>query len=219
MAYEALQQSYLRLQNLALTDEQFEEERRHFFHILDRLNDLLDTYDEDVVIEMADLQDDVERIITERQNRRYILPPQQEQKIEFFETNRNNAIQKTTLITRIDPVAQEHIIDYYYKCNNSFPHVYKMNTIIDYCKSTRVGARNCKNCPVCNVEMNPHLYKQPPILSEIYETMFEKVLLKEGDEDYDLERVEYINKLVFLLQEFDNNAIKKLVHVLETRSL
>lgn len=227
LTYQGLQESHVSLQNPALTNEEFEDESSRFFAWLDKADEYMNMYTDTVVKNIERFQEEVERITDSRLRQQVQEEVDQitddiqiheiPTTVEHFETDTTQAKQQNTFVTGVDQVVLEHIIDYYYQCQNSLPHAFKMKTILDYCAVSEEGARNYKNCPVCNAEMDFQLYKQPPELSRIYETLFENVLVKDEDDNYDIERIEYIDRLVFLLNKLGNKSLGNVVEMTEMK--
>lgn len=128
-----------------------------------------------------------------------------------FETDINKATQSSAIEPAPDSITGEHIQNYYYRCKNELgkKHVYKMETMRDYCINGIHHGRNCSVCSVCRSPMNAKLYRQPQILDDIYETLFEKVLT--DGELYDEQRIRKTAELIDLLATMNLHGLDLLI--------
>lgn len=138
--------------------------------------------------------------------------PAPEQQSFTFETDINKATQSPEIEPSPDSITGEHIQNYYYRCKNELgkKHVYKMETMRDYCINGIHHGRNCSVCSVCRSPMNAKLYRQPQILDDIYETLFEKVLT-DGDL-YDEQRIRKTAELIDLLATMNLHDLDLLIN-------
>lgn len=137
--------------------------------------------------------------------------PAPEQQSFTFETDINKATQSSAIEPAPDSITGEHIQNYYYRCKNELgkKHVYKMETMRDYCINGIHHGRNCSVCSVCRSPMNAKLYRQPQILDDIYETLFEKVLT--DGELYDEQRISKTAELIDLLATMNLHGLDLLI--------
>lgn len=126
---------------------------------------------------------------------------------KYFETDFNKAIESSTLVVAPDTVTYEHIINYYYKCQSSQPHCFNYETIVNYC-TKKESDNNCFICPYCKLPFDKKLYKQPKILFDLKDELFEKLILDGNRENYDLERMKEVLELIRVLNKIDTESIR-----------
>lgn len=125
----------------------------------------------------------------------------------YFETDFDKAIQSTTLVVTPDAISYEHILNYYYKCQSNQPHCFNYETIFNYCTKKEFG-NNCFICPYCKAEFDHKLYKQPKILFDLKDELFEKLILDDEREDYDPDRMKEVLELMRVLNKIDTKSIR-----------
>lgn len=121
--------------------------------------------------------------------------------IPYYSTDVTKAFKMTEYVKDEDPVSKNNIIDYYYKCANG--HAFEMQTI-EQCKYNIVNS--CQKCKVCQATINPELYKQPEVLSDIKSYIFDELLITNGE--YDPERIEVMKELLTQLTFVSTSSIE-----------
>lgn len=116
-----------------------------------------------------------------------------------YVTDVTKAIPQETIEKKIDGINYAYIINYYYKCTNTNPHAFNMDSIISYCAKSNTRDA-CKICPTCRAQMDLKLYKQPDIVSEVFSKIFDNFIVDAEEEEIVPERIEFIDKFIPLLK-------------------
>lgn len=133
---------------------------------------------------------------------------------DYYHKDFSKAKVEKEFVNDVDPVSLEHIIDYYYVCQNG--HAFSMDGILSYCKNGIRFGRNCKSCSICNAEMKPDLHKQPEILSDIKRIVFNELLTTNAI--YDTDRINLALKLFRNLSQISTAGLRKEIEYYRTQT-